>query len=110
MRCKKERAALREPDNEVAILNTVFTVKHWARFVTSPDEKASGFSVRQKFPLWRADSKNRGFKNVRISVDGALANICRSRGTLGARDFSYAISGQFGLRPTPNHPGAEKNL
>ena len=69
--------------------------------VTSPDEKASGFSVRQKFPLWRADSKSREFKNVRISVDGAFANICRSGGILSARDFSCAVSGQ-------NHPGAEK--
>ena len=29
--------------------------------VTSPNEKASGFSVRQNFPLWRADSKMSGY-------------------------------------------------
>ena len=58
--------ALREPGNEIAILNTIFTVKNWLDLVTSPDEKIlyiSGFSEHtipdsyriQKFPLWRAD-------------------------------------------------------
>ena len=49
--------ALREPGNEVAILNTVYS---------SPDKKKSGFSVHtipdsqriQKFALWKADSKS----------------------------------------------------
>ena len=31
--------ALKEPGNEIAILNTVFTVKNWLDLVTSPDEK-----------------------------------------------------------------------
>ena len=33
--------------------------------------------------------------NVQVLVDGALANICRSGGTLGARDFSCAVSCQL---------------
>ena len=38
-------SALREPGNEVTILNTVFTVRTGRDLVTSPDKKIPGFSV-----------------------------------------------------------------
>ena len=69
--------------NEVAILNTVFTVKTSGLDIfTSPSEKnISGFSVHtipdsqriQKFPFWRADSKRYGFvcQFHLICVDGS---------------------------------------
>ena len=98
-------SALREPGNEVTILNTVFTVRTGRDLVTSPDKKNtriqrphdSGFKVYLKISILESglkklrirtpdspdtcgresypERKSYGFKNIAILVDVALVSL-----------------------------------